>query len=183
MIKAPVQGRNLLRTFCVGMSAILLLAGCAEPKKPVAGRLRQPAGRFSFVAPVGWSHAKLAGLDYIIVSAEPDAGARPNIFVDFIEPVARLSNVVERVVAMNENGQPAYRVVGRSAFETDSGLEGVKIRARRRNRDALALAVFHYLIQDDDRVLAITCTCAESVSGRYVSVFDAALRSVQTGDF
>jgi hypothetical protein len=70
-----------------------VLSGCSAKKPVPEGRLAQSAGHFSFVTPDGWFRTKLAGIAFIVVSAEADFGAKPNIFVDSVYPSGNLSNV------------------------------------------------------------------------------------------
>ena len=63
---------------------------------------------------------------------------------------------------------------------TDSGLTGVKITAGRETKDALPLATFHYLIQDRERVIVVTATCAGPVKQRYEPIFDVAMKSLES---
>jgi hypothetical protein len=157
-----------------------LLAGCGGRKPASSGRLLQPAGQFSFVPPDGWSRTKLAGIDFVIVSTEPDAGAKPNIFVDFVERSGSLSNVVAGMVQTNRDNHRAYEVHQQEDFVTESGLRGLKISAGRKNKEALSLALFHYLIQDAERTIGLTCTCAEAAKQKYEATFDRAMKSLQS---
>ena len=61
-----------------------------------------------------------------------------------------------------------------------AGLDGVKIAARRETKEALPLAVFHFLLQDGERVIVVTCSCAEQGKQKYEPVFDAAMRSLRS---
>ncbi len=160
------------------LMAAAILTGCSRNQPIPSSRLQQPAGNFSFVTPDGWGRTKLAGIDFIIVSTDPDFGATPNIFVDFIEPSTNVTALVERVIQTNHQTHRSYKVVQQNPFVTDEGLTGVKIAAGRTNREALPIATYQYLIQDTDRVIALTGTCAEAVKQRYEPLFDTAMRSL-----
>lgn len=160
---------------------IACLSGCGEKRTFPASRLQQPTGNFSFVTPEGWSRTKLAGIDFIIVSTKPDSGIRPNIFVDFVRSSTLLSNTVTEVVKTNRDKLPAYQILQQDDFTTESGLHGVKLTATRLNKEALPLAMFHYLIQDADRIIAITCICADATKLKYEPVFDSAIKSLTSG--
>ena len=56
---------------------------------------------------------------------------------------------------------------------------GIKITASRETKDALPLATFHYLFQNEDRVIAITATCADPVKETYGPIFDSAMKSLE----
>lgn len=158
----------------------LLCCGCGGKKLIPAGRLHQSAGAFSFITPDGWLRTKLAGIDYIIVSAESDSGTSPNIFVDWVEPKADLARMSSQIQATNKDNYPDYEVIQQSDFKTNSGLKGIKIVATRKNRDGLPLAIFHYLIQDAERVIAITCSCSKSTDAKYEPIFDKTLKTLKT---
>ena len=159
---------------------LAVLTGCAGEKTIPASRLKQPSGAFSFITPDGWFRTKLAGISYIIVSAESDFGTRPNIFVDWVEQSAEVVAMVSRVQETHKGNHPDYEVSHQSDFTTDSGLSGKKLSASRKNRDGLPLATFHYLLQDAERVICITCTCAEPTRSKYELIFDKALKTLET---
>ncbi|MCK4565247.1 MAG: hypothetical protein KAU94_11305 [Verrucomicrobia bacterium] len=171
-----------MRNIISAALALLLMvaAGCGGRKPVPAGRLLQPAGGFSFVTPDNWSRTKLAGVDFIIASTDPDFGARPNIFVDFVQSPGQAGSVVEKIVETNRKNHRTYEVARQSPFATKSGLPGFRIAARRENKDTLPLALFHYVIQDVDRTIVITCTCAESVKQKYAPLFDSAMKSLES---
>jgi len=162
--------------------AAAVLSGCGGKKPLPASRLEQSTGRFSYMTPDGWFRTKLPGIPFVIVSAEADFGAEPNIFVDSVEASAQLSNVVSRVISRHLKQHPSYTVSEQRDFNTDSGLSGIKISAGRANKDKLPLATLHYLFQDSDRIIAITCTCADPVKHKYEPLFDAAMKSLVTED-
>jgi hypothetical protein len=157
-----------------------LLAGCGGKKPIAAGRLQQPAGAFSYVTPDGWYRTHLPGIDYIIVSTEPDSGSTPNLFVDFVDPSTSLREAAGEVARKYQGPHPSYTVSGEQAFTTTSGLSGIRITAQRATPDAVSLSTFHYLIQDTHRVIAVTASCAESVTPVYEPLFDAAMKSLET---
>ncbi len=159
---------------------LLVVAGCREKKPLPAGRLQQPAGEFSFVTPDNWSRTKLAGIDFIIVSADPDLGTRPNIFVDSVQSPGQAGNVANQTIETNRENHPSYSVVKQSPFATASGLSGIRIIARRENKDKPPLALFHYFVQDAARTIAVTCTCAEPLKQKYAPLFDSAMASLET---
>jgi len=159
---------------------VLLLAGCGGQKPFPADRLQLPAGEFSYVTPDGWYRTKLAGVAFIIVWTDSDLGARPNIYVEAVEPSGDLQAVAAKAVKKNRESYPSYSVSQQVEFVTSSALPGLKIVARRSNKDGLPLALFHYLMSDKDRVIAVTCTCAEPVAAKYEPVFDNAMKSLQS---
>jgi len=159
---------------------ILILAGCGGNKPYPAERLRQPAGKFSFVTPDGWYRTKLGGIAFIIVSTDADYGARPNIYVDSVEPSGILKDVASKVTKQNKVNYESYSVSQQVAFATTSGLPGLKITAGRKNKDSLPLILIHYLITDKGRVIVITCSCAEPVKAKYESIFDRVIMSLQS---
>jgi len=167
-------------TLVLALALLLIISGCGRKKPQPSVRLQQPEGRFSFVTPDHWSQKKLAGLDFIIVSTEADFGTRPNIFVDFVRTSGQVGSVVEQTVETNRRNHPSYTVIQESPFVTASGLTGVRIAARRINKSKIPLALFHYFIQDADRTIAITCTCAEPVKQKYAPLFDAAMTSLES---
>ncbi len=157
---------------------IVLCSGCG--KKPfLAGRLQQPSGSFSYVTPDDWFRTRLAGIDFVIVSTKDDYGIKPNIFVEGIFPQSQLTNTIALVLEENSNTLRAYEVETKSDFTTQSGLSGIKISASHETKQNLPLATFQYLIQDTDRVISITCTCANAVKSTYEPIFDSAMNSLQ----
>ena len=160
--------------------AAAVLAGCGGKAPSPTGRLEQPAGDFSFVTPDGWFRTKLAGIDFIIVSGEPDYGSKPNFFVDSVKPSGSVRHVTQELIETYQDNQRSYEVTQTSVFTTDSNLSGLKITASRETKDALPLASFHYLIQDAERVIVVTATCGAPVRQKYEPVFDAAMKSLQS---
>lgn len=158
---------------------VATLSGCGKNEPVPAGRLSQPAGNFSFVTPEGWFRNKLAGIDFIVVATESDCGMSPNFFVDFTTPSSGLSNAVDRVINSYKTSRRDYEVIEKADFKTESGLQGVKITARRMDKKNLPLGTFHYVIKGTDRAIAITCTCADGVKEKYEPIFDQALRTVE----
>jgi len=159
---------------------ILFLAGCGGNKPYPSERLQQPAGKFSFVTPDGWYRTKLAGIAFIIVSTDADYGARPNVYVDSVEPSGTLQDVAAKVIKQNKVNYESYSVSEQINFVTASGLPGLKITGVRKNKDALPLTLIHYLIADTERVIVITCSCAEPVKAKYELIFDQTITSVQS---
>lgn len=173
-------GFREMKQILIAVLAVLVLAGCSGKKPVPASRLAQPAGKFSFVTPDGWFRTKLPGIDFIIVSTEPDYEASPNIFVEGAPRAGSVSNQVTQMIEGNRDEIRAYAVLQQQEFTTESGLKGVKITARRETKDALPLTLYHYLLQDGDRVISITCSCAEPVKQKYEPIFDAAMKSIQS---
>jgi len=158
---------------------ILFLVGCGGNKPYPSERLQQPAGKFSFVTPDCWYRTKLAGIAFIIVSTDADYGARPNIYVDSVEPSGTLQDVATRVTKQNKVNYESYSVSQQVDFATASGLQGLKITAGRKNKDALPLALIHYLIAAEGRIIVITCSCAEPVRTKYELIFDQTIKSLE----
>ncbi len=161
------------------ITMMVVLVGCGERKPIPSVRLHQTAGAFSFVTPDGWFRDKLAGIDFMVVSTVVDFGMKPNIYVDFVDPETNLDDMSDRIIALNKRNHPSYGVVRSADFPTEFGLAGAKITAGRENKEALPLALFHYLFQDGERVIVITCTCADPVKQAYEPVFDATMMSLQ----
>lgn len=168
--------KRIIITILVGA----ILTGCGGKKPLPADRLHQVAGEFSFITPDGWYRAKLAGIDFIIVSTDPEFGVQPNIFVDFVEPSSNVTDVLKRLIETNQAGRRAYAVIQQEDFVTESGLVGVKITATRETKDGLPLAALHYLFQDADRVIVITCSCADPVKQKFAPIFNATMKSLKS---
>lgn len=174
------SGFTKMKQILILMLVALVLSGCSGKKPVPASRLMQPAGKFSFVTPEGWYRTKLPGIDFIIVSTEPDDGASPNIFV---EGAPRSGSVSNRVVQMTETKRDeirTYAILQQQEFTSELGLKGVKISARRETKEALPLILYHFFFQDGDRVIVITCSCAEPVKQKYEPIFDAAMKSLRS---
>lgn len=132
------------------------------------------------MTPAGWCRTKLPGIDFVIVSTDVDHGVSPNIFVDGAPRSGRVSNQVARATEANRDEIRAYVVMKEESFGTESGLSGVKVSASRETKEALPMALYHYFLQDGDRVIALTCSCAEPVKQKYEPIFDRAMRSLST---
>jgi len=168
--------RNIL--LCILGS--VLVSGCHGKKPIAASRLIQPAGQFSYITPDGWYRSKVVGIPFIIASTDTDFGAAPNIYVDSVNQSSNLSEVLEDYLKQKKENLSEYQVAGRDRFKTDSGLAGTKVRADRKNKDGLPLALFHYVIENSGQVIAITCTCSEPVKEKYEPVFDNAMKSLRS---
>ncbi len=169
-----------MRSIVIAVITVTLLSGCNGEKPIPTSRLVQPAGQFSFITPDGWFRTKLPVVDFIIVSTEPDYGAVPTIFVDFVTESTNLGKVTVKLIDTNTNNYRKYEVKQQSAFVTEFGLSGIKVSAGRENNDALPLALYHYLIQDADRVIVITCASSYPVRKKYEPIFDAAMKSLRS---
>jgi hypothetical protein len=157
----------------------LLCSGCG--KEPHAtNRLLQPSGKFSYITPEGWLPTKPAGLNYTIVSSSADAGIKPNIFVTGVFPGMPILDLLRQIGKNNCDTLRNYTILTHENFTTDSGMEGFKITATHQTKEALLLTAFHYFIQDSDRALCITCTCADSTKQTYEPLFDNAIKSLQS---
>ena len=174
-----VEHGEIMKRTVVAVLAVIILTGCGGEKPILGGRLHQPAGAFSYVTPDGWSQTKLFGIDFIIVSGEPEFGLKPNLFVDFVKSSGTVSDAAQEVIQTYQGSQRAYEVAQKSDFTTESGLRGIKITASRETKDALPLATFHYLFQDAARVIVVTATCAEPVAQKYEHIFDTAMKSLE----
>ena len=159
---------------------VAVLSGCGGDRPIPTSRLDQPIGNFSFVTPDGWFRNKIAGIDFIVVSTKPDCGINPNIFVDFVLPSPELNDAVVKLTTTYKSNHLDYEVIEQADFKTESGLQGVKITARRNSKKQLPLGTYQYVIKEVDRVIAITCTCADSVKEKYEPIFDQTLRTLET---
>lgn len=168
-----------MKQIVLAIFAVVALTGCGDKNPIPASRLKQPAGEFSFVTPDGWFRTKLAGIDFIIVSGEPDFGSKPNLFVDFVKP-GSTSDATQEVIETYQGNQQSYEVAQQRDFATDSGLTGIKVTASRETKDALPLTTFHYIVQDRERVIVVTATCADPVKQKYEPIFDAAMKSLKS---
>ena len=118
------------------------------------------------------------GVIYPILAAEPENGLQPNLFIDAVEE--GLLEEVEDARLSRYRGTIQYQELSREGWSTDAAKKGLRIKASRSARDGLALTSWHYLIQDEDRVIVITATCARESAAEFESVFEAALRSLQS---
>lgn len=159
---------------------LTLFGGCSKPIAHPASRLHQPKGAFSFVTPEGWHRTQLAGIDFIVVSTDADYGIQPNIFVKTIQPDTIAHNTASEQNKSNQQNLHAYELQTQSHFTTRSHLAGIKTQSSFHNKQGLPLVRFEYFIQDNHRVIAISCTCAEAVQDTYEPIFDEAIHSLQT---
>lgn len=157
-----------------------LISGCGKEPTFPASRMEQPAGSFSMVTPEGWYRKKLAGLEFIIVSATPDYGFRSNIFVDGIQPSIDLDKVANAVIERSQNAYQDYESIKQSDFKTESGMTGLKLESTRKDMNQLPLSTFQYLIKDSERTLIFSCSCAETMKAKYESIFDDAISSIES---
>ncbi len=88
--------------------------------------------------------------------------------------------MAKQALEARRRNHSSYTVIQETPFITTSGQTGVRIGARRINKSKTPLALFHYFIQDANRTIAITCTCAEPVKQKYAPLFDAAMASLET---
>ncbi len=161
--------------------ALLGVVACRDPKPVPAERLYFPAGGFSYVTPDGWFRTKLAGVDFIVVSMDVSFGIKPNIYVEFAEASADLSAVVKKQLETSRKDRNSYAVVRQEEFQIESGLIGKKVTATCMGKDRIPLAVYHYFACDNQKVIAITCICADPVKDQYEPAFDEAMRSLAIG--
>jgi len=169
-----------MKHYILTFALVLICAGCGGKKSYPSSRLYQPSGDFSFVTPDNWFRTKLFGIDYVIVSTEADHGIEPNIYVDFVKPNIDAEDAYQNLVSVYEDKQRGYRIESELQFETESGLEGLKIIAKRKNKNNLSLATYQYLVHDSDRTIAITCTCAYAVKDKYEPIFDQTIKSLKS---
>jgi len=134
-------------------------------------------GGFSLQVPEGWELRNVPGMDFPILTADPVDGFRPNLFVDGVEE-GTVSQVELQLFSRYRNPSDRYNEVSRTEWVSTSGNKGHRLTSHRYSREGLALISWHYLIQEDDRVIAITATCARETSDRLAPVFDAAVSSI-----
>jgi hypothetical protein len=169
----------MLKKLSFAIILLLFISGCGKKTYP-ASRLYMPTGNFSYVTPEGWTRNKLPGINFLIVATSEDYGIKPNIFVDEIMPATPLDNAIEKISTQKNENLSNYEVKSKNDFRTQSELYGIKIEARHVNNRNLPLTTFQYLIQDADRIISITCTCAEVVKSKYEPLFDTAIKSLQS---
>lgn len=158
----------------------IAVVSCGKNKPIPASRLEQPVGGFSFVTPDGWFRNKVPGVEFVVVHGESDCGIEPNIFVDFITPSSDLDSAQSKLTAIYTKHRD-YKIIEQSDFTTAAGLLGVKIRSTRKTKQQVSLASLHYLIAGADKVISLSCTCAESVISKYEPIFDKAVSTLETG--
>lgn len=169
----------MLKRLIYGTLLLAACAGCSKEPFP-AGRLQQPKGTFSYITPEGWFRSRLAGLDYIIVSTDSDFGIKPNIFIEEILETSEISTIIAQMDQKNSEHLPGFTIENQTDFTTQSGLPGIKVQACHQTKQNLPIATFRYFIQDADRVISITATCAEPVKSKYEPTFDAAIKSLRS---
>lgn len=157
---------------------LALIVGACHCHRTSNGRLEQTTGRFSIAVPEGWQVSQPVGIPFAILSAPPDEGHRPNLFTDGVLESATLVGGAQAQCTAYKSAYPDHIAWTSISFVTDHGLPGLKTRAFRRTREDLALALFHYAIQDNDRIIQITGSCAETTAERYEPLFDATIRSL-----
>ncbi len=172
-----------MRIAMIALLALGLTAGCNRKTATPAGRMEQPSGGFSFVTPDGWYRSKPVGMDFVIVSTEPDYGVSPNIFVEFVRPGTDFESSLAALTNRYARNHRKYEIVTQNEFFTKSGLPGIRMFAHRESLQNQSLTTIHYLISIHGNILGVTCTCAQAVEKNYIPLFDQAIATVEALDF
>ncbi|GEM_PF-2024256 len=168
----PPWQRKLLLCLFLGLSS------CGKTRLDSDGRLHESSASFSYRVPEGWSLSKPAGMEFHVVADQPRDGMQANLFVDGVED----GSLEDRRTWLTESYERRHREVSflsQEPFQTDDGLSGWKLSSTRRSKDGLLIQGYHYLLQDDQRVLLITGSCAEASAAFYEAQFDQAMRSLK----
>lgn len=155
----------------------LLCTACSRSTSLSGGRVSFEGGGFSLQAPEEWELQKVPGMDYPILASDPVDGFRPNLFIDGVEE-GTLEYVEAQLLARYRNESARYEEVSRAAWTTAAGNKGLRLTSYRNSSDGLPLVSWHYLIQEGDRVIAVTATCARETSTVLAPVFESAVYSI-----
>lgn len=161
--------------------SLAVASGCRRDNQRPEGRIYEPIGGFSYVAPDGWFRLKDPDMNHTTVGTYEDAGKSPQISVYFVHGSGAANDAAERYLKHNRK-RKGHTVVQNIPFVTDSGLTGFKISARLEdeNIDPVPVALHHYMIQNAGQVIGITCVCADSVNQKYEPVFDKTMKSMRS---
>lgn len=140
-------------------------------------------GHFSIAVPAGWQTSRPIGIPFAVIHGPADEGLKPNIFTDRITDSVSLAQAADSQLALYKNLHKDHYILAQpEPFVTKSGLPGLKTSACRTNSHNQAIALFHYAILDNNRVIQLTASCAESSVPQNENLFDAAIRSIRPED-
>ena len=105
---------------------------------------------------------------------------QPNVFTDGIIAAATLEQGAFAQINAYQAAHTNYKASEPSLFATTNKWNAIKTRATRQTREDMIIALFHYAVFDQTRVIQITGACAEQTAAKYEPVFDAVVSSIQT---
>jgi hypothetical protein len=158
---------------------VLTLCGCRQSVSLNNGRLEMTEAGVSVEIPAKWKVSRLAGILFPVISTDKDYGLEPNLFVDYVEEGSDVQTQYDRILVQRAGQYKGYTPEEAEPFVTESGLEGVRSIVKKNMQSGLPMTHVHYVIQAGDKTIAVTATCSEAVSEKYISDFDAIMKSVR----
>lgn len=142
-------------------------------------RVQEYNGNFSYRPPINWSVREFPGLKYKVVIGPTEGKFAVNInFVDEI-----FNGNLREYINYNISQFPVYfvgyKLLSRSEFKTNSGIIGERLTVNNIQDGNLLKQVFYFFPALRNRYFVITCSTLDSVSAKYLSIFDESMKTFE----
>jgi hypothetical protein len=142
-------------------------------------RVYEYNGNFSYRPPLGWNVTEFSGLKYKIVFGPTEGQFAVNInFVDEIFS-GNLHDYVNSNLTQLETFFQNYRLLSRKIFITNSGIRGECIIINDSQESLYLKQVFYFLPAPNNKYFVITCSALDTVSRKYLSVFEECIKTFE----
>jgi hypothetical protein len=136
-------------------------------------------GNFSYCPPLTWTVIEFPGLKYKVIIGENEGGFTANInFVDEIF-YGNLHEYVDISISQFPNYFSGYKLLSRNNFTTNSGIIGECIVVNNIQNKYLLKQIFYILQTPQNRYFVITCSVLDSVSEKYLSIFEESIKTFE----
>ncbi len=159
----------------------LFIYGCSQESGPYpATRFTYADTNLSLVTPDNWSRTKIPSSNYQTIFTEIQYGIKPNIQLEMYVKQSDIQQPLEAYLGNKKRLYPNYKIVEKSAFQTEGGTSsGLKIKARRVNAESTPVIHINYVFYNKREVYIISATCAEPSLGQFESIFDNSMKTVK----
>jgi hypothetical protein len=156
--------------------AILQTGGCRKNAGLPASRLYEPAGRFSYVTPDGWTRRRVAGIKYHMVAGPEENGTAPSLYIMDEDTPEGLDSYIPAFVARQKKIYPDIIVGAERTLITEEGTTVHVVEATRIARGTpLTLRLF--FLRRDPQTIVVTGTWRKEDQNSLSEVFDEVLRT------
>ncbi|WP_165229996.1 DcrB-related protein [Aquisphaera insulae] len=172
--------KSILMLVCV-VSVASSSPWAAAQQADESRRLKDEAGKFSFVPPPKWTTRSFPGAKYQIVHGPPKDGFAPNINV-IDEPFGgSMEQYAKASLATLEKALPEFKLKEQREFKTKSGLQGVRLVSESA-QNKMHLRQTFYLFGRGEKKYVVTCSALAEGGADLDKTFEQALKTFQIED-
>jgi hypothetical protein len=158
----------------VALFAFLFLTSVSKAQETIAP-LTEAEGGFSYSPPKGWKISEVPGLKYKLSVGTPANGFAPNINVVDEAFSGTLDEYVEANLKTMEGVFKGFKKLGKTSFDTKSGLKGVRVVIEDNQQDKILRQTFYFFERKDGKKAVVTCSVLVEDGAKYTTVFDISM--------